>query len=83
MIAYRDPAGMPVVIVPQGLVRANGSRCRCVPPSSLWCWWYSVQAGDVWFCMHGGGWERERDHGAVLIGRHRWKAGPRSATEAR
>lgn len=59
MSAYRDPApvsSMPVVVVPQGLVRANGSRCTCRPPGRLWCWWYSVQPKDRWYCIHGGGW---------------------------
>lgn len=74
MSAYRAPVDMPVVVLPQGLVRANGSQCRCVPPSFLWCWWYGVQENDTWFCIHGGGWRRDRDYGSIIIGRFRWKA---------
>lgn len=59
---------------PIGLVRANGSRCKCGPPGHLWCCWYSVQVGDRWYCAHGGGWERKPDYD-VLFTNH-WTAMP-------
>lgn len=80
MSPYRDASELPVVIVPQGLVRANGSRCRCRPPGLLWCWWFEVQRNDRWFCIHGGGWRREYNAGAVVVSLY-WDALPPSSND--
>jgi hypothetical protein len=56
--AYVEPPAAIVVSKPRGLVRANGAVCRCSPPNWLYCWWFSVQPEDRWFCEHGGGWVR-------------------------
>jgi hypothetical protein len=76
--AYRDNAlvPMPVDVVPQGLVRKNGARCLCTPPGRLWCWWYSVQEGDRWFCIHGRAWERYIDYGMPPFMTGSWKQSP-------
>lgn len=67
MSPYREGAEQPEVAVPHGLVRANGSPCRCCPPGFFWCLWFSVVRGDRWYCAHGGGWMRERDGAAPFF----------------
>jgi hypothetical protein len=61
MSVYRENAAsfdIEVVRTCGGLVRKNGSRCKCTPPGIIWCWWYSVGPGDAWSCVHGGSWDR-------------------------
>jgi hypothetical protein len=76
-MAYRQLAEMvPIVETPKprGLVRANGSHCKCAPPGRLWCWWYSVDAGDRWYCDHGGAWTHYVDHGVPFGLGDGWRA---------
>jgi hypothetical protein len=72
MTPYRDAAEMPIPTSPAkavGLVRLNGSACTCKPPGRLWCWWYGVQLGDRWQCVHGGAWIRWREPGEMAAWR--------------
>ncbi len=57
---YRTPESIALIVKqePRGLVRVNGRNCTCKPPGWLWCWWYEVRRGDLWYCDHGGKWER-------------------------
>jgi len=84
MNAYREAAEMPpsepAPQPPRGLVRANGSRCVCVPPGAFWCWLYGVQTKDRWFCDHGGGWLRCYNGGALFFSGY-WDALPKSAAD--
>lgn len=77
MSAYRVPAYVEptlALVAPRGLVRVNGSVCKCTAPGQLWCWWFDVKDGDQWYCRHGGGWVRHYSGGIWLS--HQWKSLP-------
>lgn len=83
MNAYRESAALAPIVEaqPRGLVRSNGSRCRCTAPGVLWCWWFDVREGDSWFCTHGAGWDRKSDPRYPVGYRMIWTAGQRQSVE--
>ncbi len=78
MTPYRESAA-PLSLVasapPRGLLRTNGSACRCRPPGLLWCWWFHVCTGDRWFCRHGGAWKRHFRYVNIIFRRY-WEPEP-------
>lgn len=75
---YRVAAAVDIpeaVTVPRGLVRSNGSRCRCAPPGWIYCWWFGVLPKDRWYCKHGGGWLRRSSYGTGRLADF-WETAP-------